>query len=300
MKIKTIRQVLDKKHRDFLSSIDDKKVASLVKNNSIITGGCIASMLLGEQVNDFDYYFTDKDTVRAVADYYVAKFTSSHPRQSVVVKEDEEGAKVSIFVSSSGIASAEGTTCALGLDTTESDLLEAAAALSLQLPRDPEDAPRYRPLFLTSNAITLSDKVQLIIRFYGSPEEIHENYDFEHCKCYWTPGDGGKLVTPEKSLQALLARELVYRGSKYPIASVIRTRKFINRGWTINAGQYLKMCLQISKLDLEDPEVLEDQLTGVDAYYFSLIIKELKERKENDPTFIPDTFYLAELIDKIF
>ena len=48
----------------------------------------------------------------------------------------------------------------------------------------------------------------------------------------------------------LLARQLVYQGSKYPICSMIRTRKFLQRGWHINAGQYLKMAFQVSELDL--------------------------------------------------
>lgn len=162
-----------------------------------------------------------------------------------------------------------------------------------------EDKPRYRPVFMTSNAITLSDKIQLVIRFYGPPREIHSNYDFVHCMCYWT-SDDGELVLPNESLQAILARELVYKGSKYPIASIIRTRKFIQRGWVINAGQYLKMCMQISELDLKNPAVLEDQLIGVDFAYFQQIINYLRERKERDKDFEITAAYITEIVDKIF
>nr|MCU0343906.1 T9SS type A sorting domain-containing protein [Ignavibacterium sp.] len=44
---------------------------------------------------------------------------------------------------------------------------------------------KYRPVFISENAITLSDKVQLVIRFYGTPAEIHDNYDYAHCMCYF-------------------------------------------------------------------------------------------------------------------
>jgi len=77
---------------------------------------------------------------------------------------------------------------------------------------------------------------------------------------------------------------------------VLRAKKFILRGWTINAGQYLKMCLQISKLDLENPIILEEQLTGVDVAYFSEVLNKAKE-KDKDHI---DTAYLVEIINRMF
>ena len=98
----------------------------------------------------------------------------------------------------------------------------------------------FTPIFLSSNAITLSDRIQIVIRFYGDPEEIHKNFDFVHCTNYWLSWNNS-LETSDKALESLLAKELYYMGSKYPICSVIRTRKFLRKGWHINAGQYLKM-----------------------------------------------------------
>jgi hypothetical protein len=133
------------------------------------------------------------------------------------------------------------------------------------------------------------------LRFYGDPDTIHSNYDFSHCTSYWTSGDG-KLVLRPEALESLLSKELRYVGSKYPVCSVVRLRKFINRGWRINAGQILKMAMQISELDLTDISVLEDQLTGVDTAYFLQLIERLKE---NDPDKV-NTAYLVEIIDRIF
>src|SRR3546814_3043827 len=76
----------------------------------------------------------------------------------------------------------------------------------------------------------------------------------------------------------------------YPVCSVIRLRKFIRRGWVINAGQILKMMMQVSELDLTNPAVLQDQLTGVDSAYF---IELMSKVKENDPEKV-NAAYLVE------
>ena len=76
MNKKAINSVLSKKFNDFVASIKDPEVAALVRKNSIITGGCIVSLLLDEEPNDFDLYFTDKKTVKAVCQYYCNEFNA--------------------------------------------------------------------------------------------------------------------------------------------------------------------------------------------------------------------------------
>ena len=161
------------------------------------------------------------------------------------------------------------------------------------------ERPPYRPIYLSSNAITLANKVQIVVRFYGNPDEIHENYDFVHCTNYWT-SEHKEVVLKEAALEALLTKELRYVGSKYPVCSVIRTRKFLGRGWTINAGQYLKMLFQVSELDLKNLDVLEDQLTGVDSAYFFHLIEALRSKQKSDETFKVSADYLSSLVDRIF
>lgn len=167
------------------------------------------------------------------------------------------------------------------------------------LKKEEEEKQNYRPIFLSDNAITLSGKIQLVIRFYGEPEQIHDNYDFVHAMCYWR-SENNHLDLPRNSLEAIITKELVYKGSKYPLASIIRTRKFIQRGWSVNAGQFLKMCLQINELDLKNVEVLEDQLTGMDAAYFIQILELVRKRMDEDENFKLTSAYLIEIIDRIF
>tara|TARA_B100000508_G_scaffold132093_1_gene120737 strand:- start:348 stop:1301 length:954 start_codon:yes stop_codon:yes gene_type:complete len=310
MKAKTIKAVIGKKIKSWVESIEDEKVRELVKKNTIVTGGCIASMLLGEKVNDFDIYFTNKETVKAVAEYYVNRFEMKKRNGipcSITVQDEND--RIKVVIKSSGIASEEGTEqdynyfegmpddAAQGyvsemMDDTGDiqDTYEQTQEMAEQVEDD-----TYRAVFMSTNAITLSNRIQLVLRFYGDAETIHENYDFVHCTNYWTSKDNNLVLRPE-AMEALLSRELRYVGSKYPVCSVIRLRKFIKRGWVINAGQILKMMMQVSELDLKVPEVLEDQLTGVDSAYF---IELMTKMRDKDPERI-NTAYLIEVIDRMF
>jgi hypothetical protein len=86
MKRKTINAVITKKFNEWLESISDEEVKKLVKKNTIITGGCIASMINNEKVKDYDVYFTNQETVVAVAKYYIGKFKELHPNRFCNIK----------------------------------------------------------------------------------------------------------------------------------------------------------------------------------------------------------------------
>lgn len=306
MKAKTINAVLCKKFDEWVASITDDAVRERAKANTIITGGCIASMLLREKVNDYDLYFRDAATAQAVAEYYVDAFKKAPPttfadgRVVDVVVTNDSG-RVKIIVRSAGIASEEGSSEYRYFEGGAPDPTAAEPdeyveeAMSIVRAAQDDTKPRYRPVFLSSNAITLSHDVQLVIRFQGEPEQIHENYDFVHCTNFWD-SKTRKLTLRPAALEALLTRELRYVGSKYPLCSVIRTRKFIQRQWTISAGQYLKMLMQLNALDLTDLAVLEDQLIGVDFAYFNEVVSKLKEA---DPAKV-NSAYLVEIIDRMF
>src|SRR3546814_16474665 len=66
-------------------------------------------MLLGEKINDFDLYFTDHATTKAVAEYYVKRLEVKN-RSGIpcAISVDDAEGRVSIVVKSSGIASEEG------------------------------------------------------------------------------------------------------------------------------------------------------------------------------------------------
>lgn len=318
MKAKTIKAVLRKKIDEWLASIEDAHARELAAHNTIVTGGSIASMLLGEPVNDYDLYFRNKATALAIANYYVARF-EPRAKNGIACKifVDDKGDRVKIVVKSAGIASEAGTekpyeyfeaqpageasTYVSAVMQDPGDVIDVGEETEAAAQQAEDDGkPKFRPVFMSTNAITLSHRIQIVLRFFGEPDQIHENYDFVHCTNYWASWGGsdakGELVLRQPALEALLARELRYVGSKYPICSLIRLRKFIKRDWSINAGQILKMVMQVNDLNLKDPAVLEDQLTGVDVAYFAELVSKVREK---DPEKV-NSAYLCEIIDRMF
>lgn len=298
MKTKSIDIILQKKIKDWASTIDDINVRKLVLKNTIITGGCITSMLLKENINDFDVYFRNKKTALAVAKYYTNK---NKLKKTITIKEKED--RISLFIKSNGVISQDKTKqYDPEITESESDIQEIIRETSNKIENACIEVPnRYKPVFFSENAITLSNKIQIVMRFFGEPEEIHKNYDFVHCTNYWVSWGNTKkerLNLNIEAMECIFAKELRYSGSLYPLCSIIRLRKFIKRGWTINAGQILKMCVQISNLDLTDYTVLKEQLIGVDVAYFDQVIGIIKKAQDSGTKI--DNTYLVEIIDRMF
>lgn len=313
MKAKNIARHLSGKVSDWLESIEDARVKKLASEGTIVTGGCIASLLLGERVNDYDLYFKDKETVLALANYYVGRFKKNPPIRfkesgepvSIKVVETETG-RIKIVVQSAGIAGEENEEYAYfeldpdPMGEARARFIETAFEVATEETGEDDELPRYRPVLISANAITLSDKVQLCLRFYGKPKEIHANHDFIHATNYWCSWTG-HVTLRKDALESLLTKELrvVSGGTLYPIAALCRVRKFLNRGFHIVAGQLLKLCFAVNELDFNDYEVLEDQLTGVDYAYFQELLQYLSQHKDEWEGGKALTPYILELIDKL-
>ncbi len=301
-KRKGIVNQLRAKISDWLLSIDNEELVTDIKRDLIITGGSIASMLLGEKVNDYDLYFRTKATAEKVARYYVDRFnarvnlTNCNSYSPVVKVEDRENCKgetesrVLIYMQSAGVAGEDQNNYEYFEQLTGEAAEEFAESLN-----ETGEGEAYRPTFLSQNAITLSNDVQIVIRFYGEPDKIHSNYDFAHAMCYYDYHND-HLELPGEALECLLSRTLIYRGSLYPIASIFRMKKFLTRGWRINAGQMLKIMWQISELNLKDKAVLSEQLTGVDMAYMWQLIDALQGTDADKI----DSAYVSTIIDRIF
>ena len=311
MKPSVINRKINAKVNDWLETIDDEALRKLLKKNIIVTGGCITSMLLDEKVNDYDVYFKTLEATQAAAEYYIEQFSMDDTHRIRFGSDDRlistevrvEDGRVSIYVVSAGIAG----------DTVQEDYeffeliddnderesrVEGYVKAAVEIRRDGEDLTPYRPVFLTSNAITLSDGIQLVTRFYGTPAEIHRNFDFTHCKNYWCSWlkPASRLTLLKDAVICIINRRLHYTNSKYPLASLFRTRKFLKRGWTCSLGEYLKIVFALQSLDLTDVQVLQDQLIGMDAAYFAEIIHAISDA---DIKTI-DTSFIASVVDELY
>lgn len=342
MKARTIENNIRSKIVEFAASIDNEELADDLIDGVVVTGGCIASMLMQEPVNDYDLYMDNQSLVFRLCVYYINKMETTSPASSadmcirltykdsescsdfanehcneefqvldynrednywcdkalinplselLTTKSDKVAGiiknviRVEIFCSNRGLVQAS------PIDINDSDSHPESGE------SENKDAEKFRPVFLSSNAITLSDKIQIVIRFVGDAKKIHESYDFVHATNYWTRDDG--LVTNIEALESILAKELIYRGSLYPLASIFRTRKFIQRDWTVHVGNYVKMAMQLNEFDLTDVKVLEEQLTGVDSLYLGQVIGAINAKQKDDKDFEFNSLYVCELCDRM-
>ena len=83
----------------------------------------------------------------------------------------------------------------------------------------------FLPKLITENAINLTDKIQIIVKFFGNPEEVIQHFDWQHIKSYFSLKDG--LVLTNDVYKLIVEKELVYTGSNYPLSSLLRLRKFL-------------------------------------------------------------------------
>lgn len=295
-KAKTIRSTIRNKLLSWSKSIDESQVEikEIINNRVTVTGGAIASMLQGDLPNDYDCYFQSKEDATKVCQYYLNKFLEKHDdlHGTPTIKKTDTG--IRIHLQSAGAA---GEDVVNGdyqyFESMPQDAIEKYFHTK-KFFSNKENKNRYTPEFFTDNAMTLSDGIQLVFRFTGDVETIHENFDFVHCTNYYRDG---QVVLSPAAMEAILTKELRYVGSLFPVCSVFRLRKFLKRGWTITAGEIFKITYDISKLNLDDPRVLRDQLMGMDYAFFREVISILQKEcltKELDRT------YLFELVDRVF
>lgn len=318
MKIKYIKSLLSRKIKHWISNIDDPKIQELVAENVIVSGGAITNMLLNERVNDFDIYFKTPESAQKIAQYYVNKFIEKSDKKfsNYDIHVLNENGHVSVKVRSKSIAGEEENSEYTDFEDmfkskiSDTYLEDLSNDFDITAPEKKKNKKKkkknknnslYRPVFISSNAITLSDKIQLVTRFTGTIDEIHENYDFTHCKCAFD-FDSKKIHIPVESLECILNKELRYTTSRYPLCSLFRIRKFLDRGWTINAGQILKIAWDLNKLDLTNYNTLKDQLIGVDSAYFHDVLYKLRKNsneKNIDPNIVDET-YLMKVVNLVF
>lgn len=277
---------------EWLSTITDEKLRTSVKNNLLVSGGCITSLLLNEEVNDYDIYIQKKDILKLLVEYYTKPYTdieilNGTDKDDLVSKL---GMRTGIYAIS--VRNLQVNQIKLFIDNHDGGMAVNSYIKDIKIGEDLNKV--YAPVFFSPNAISLSNNIQIVLRFHGDAETIHKNFDFIHATNYFTFGEG--LVTNKSALESILTKQLKYMGSLYPLTSILRMKKFVKRNWNINAGEVLKIMFQISELNLKDPDILEEQLIGIDVAYFAMLIRLLRNISEEKRT--PHLY--NTLIDKVF
>lgn len=219
-------------------------------NKAFIAGGAITSLFLNEEPKDYDIYFTKYDALVDIIKFYINKFNKLY------------GTNIGVNMSGNEVG------------------LENLPDISLK--DFDRVAEEFEPIYISENAITLQGGYQIIYRFYGEEKEVSEKFDFEHCKGTYSIL-GGLNVTKDM-LQAILTKELIYTNSYYPLSSLLRMKKYMERGWNISSSNILKIVSDLNNLDLYNPQTLQAQLIGVDLMYLEEFADLLENKKAEGTT----------------
>ncbi|GIU69849.1 MAG: hypothetical protein KatS3mg002_1085 [Candidatus Woesearchaeota archaeon] len=128
---------------------------------------------------------------------------------------------------------------------------------------------------ISSNAYNFkinNRKYQLIhhSKMIGNPEYILSHFDFTVCMGAYSFKDK-TVIYSERFLLDLAKRELVYnKNTLFPISSLVRTKKYLKRGYNINTLEYLKIISHIHSLlkkveEDNDKDLLKEQFNGLDV-----------------------------------
>lgn len=154
----------------------NEKVVDELQSGTFISGGCIASLLLNEPVNDYDMYFTNETSMNFFKEWVTTKTNNKMVKD---VNGNYDG-----FI--------------------------------------------LKGKVITPNAITLSNKFQMITVLYGEPKTVTDTFDYEHCRAFYIPSDNKLFISPS-TYNCIMNKKLVKRG---PERKYSREDKFIKRGWS--------------------------------------------------------------------
>jgi hypothetical protein len=200
MQLKTIRKNIEMKMDQWLATITDESLRKKVKSNILVSGGSITSLFLNEKVNDYDVYIMDHDVLVELAAYYTAPFSN------IKILDGEK--KDLLNPGDNGIYAV--SVANLKPDQVKLYFEEKNGGMKVNEGKE-QGKFEYFPVFFSPNAISLSDNVQVVLRFHGDAETIHKTFDFIHATNYFTFKDG--LVTNKPALESILTKQLKYQGS---------------------------------------------------------------------------------------
>lgn len=107
---------------------------------------------------------------------------------------------------------------------------------------------KFSVKLITENAINLSDKIQLVVKFTGTPEQVTSKFDWQHIKSYFyfDKLKGYQLVFVDDVYRLIVEKELIYTGSDYPLSSLLRLKKYLKKGWNVSNSTIVHIVLDVA------------------------------------------------------
>lgn len=145
--------------------------------------------------------------------------------------------------------------------------------------------------FFTDNATSFSFvdyhrtlKIQCINnkKFLGEPVDIIENFDLSINKAAYDLVSEELILTDEFIKDNTKRVLSINKYSDFPIITLHRAIKYIDRGYKLPAYEQIKLALMINKLKMESFMDLKDQLQGIDTLEFANLTDALMEVKNDE------------------
>ncbi len=211
-----IRGELRKKYDQLSRCIADSEVRSVFSRHVFIAGGCLASMIRGDEPKDFDFFLNSKDALYKVVEYFV----NQHNQRSYVDRE----LSVSIWDDGKVTFSVPG-------------------GYTKQKGESKTDPVRFSP-----TDITFPNNLQLIVVGAETEREIISKFDFVHTMSYYKPNTD-EFFMGEDAFNASVSNRLVYNiADPNPIGAAKRMLRFVQRGWEIDHKEHMKILLNVNKV----------------------------------------------------
>lgn len=137
----------------------------------------------------------------------------------------------------------------------------------------------------TDKSITMKDResdaiVQFIyFDYFANAEAVFEAFDFTVCMAAIELNEGNyELVMHPKFLSDVASRTLHFNaGTKFPYISLVRTRKYKEKGYKIGKGNMLSIGIACANMPIKSWEEAKYQLGGIYGYVVDLEIDENTE-----------------------
>ena len=174
MQIKTIEKVIINKMNEWLETITDENLRKETKDNLLVSGGSIASMLMGADVNDYDVYIKDINVLKKLTNYYIKPFENEGVwiadgrEKKELLKNYSVNEEPKFFDNYHSIA-------LRNLKEDQIKLMFESKEGGIRLNEEKsKDELNYDPVFFSPNAISLSNDLQIVLRFWGDNQKITE------------------------------------------------------------------------------------------------------------------------------
>lgn len=127
----------------------------------------------------------------------------------------------------------------------------------------------------SDRAVTFSDNgtiYQLMhFEWFAKPADIFDAFDFTCVMGAWDV-DRGQFEAHTDFLHSIAARRLTFHGgTRFPIASLLRTQKYQERGYAITRGELLKIGVAIAGVTLNSWDDLKSQIGGAYGNKIALV-----------------------------